>query len=180
MATKTILSLEQFEQLPDDGLLHELDEGDLVVMPPPKPRHGTVLLTLGNLLKEFLRKTPAGSVTTQIGFLLKQEPATVRAPDVAFLRGTRAQLALSNEYIEGAPDLAVEIVSPSDSASQMMRKVNQYLRSGGHTVWVVYPESRQAHVFEAAGTSRVLGEDQTLDAPNLLPGFSVPVKNLFE
>jgi len=78
-----------------------------------------------------------------------------------------------------APDLAVEVFSPSDSPAQLMRKIKQYLAAGAHTIWVVYPEQKQVHVIEAAGADRILDAADTLDCPELLPGFSVPVESLF-
>ncbi len=80
--------------------------------------------------------------------------------------------------MEGAPDLAVEIVSPSDSATALARKVRQYLEAGTHTVWVVHRKTREVHVYEQ-GSTRFLTEEQTLDAPELLPGFSTKVNELF-
>ncbi|MBI3666461.1 MAG: Uma2 family endonuclease [Acidobacteria bacterium] len=181
MGAKTILTLEQFEQLPnEDDMQQELDEGELIVMPPPKPGHGRRQTKVASLLGGFVEKHSLGVVYTEVGFILQQDPWTVRAPDISFLKASRATLVARDAYIPGAPELAVEIVSEFDSAPRMMRKVNQYLRCGGHTVWVVYDELRQVHVFETAGTSRVLREDQILEAPELLPGFSIKVNDLFD
>ena len=180
MATKTLLTLEQFERLPEDDLQHELDEGELIVMPPPMPGHGKLQLRIVCPLGDSVKMHSIGEVYLKVGFILQQDPCTVLAPDVSFLKASRARLVARDAYVPGAPDLAVEIVSESDSASRIMRKVNQYLRFGGHTVWVVYDELRQVHVFEAAGTSQVLREDQILEVPELLPGFSVRVKDLFD
>jgi Uma2 family endonuclease len=80
---------------------------------------------------------------------------------------------------KGAPDLAVEIFSPSDSVRQLMRKVKQYFAAGCHTVWIVYPERREIQVLEAAGTDRLLGPGDGLEAPELLPGFSASVQSIF-
>jgi Uma2 family endonuclease len=104
----------------------------------------------------------------------------LRAPDVAFLRADRCTQEGPDDYLKGAPDLAVEVVSPSDTARYITRKVAQYLRHGGHTVWVVYPEAEEVHVFEASGSHRVLRAGQLLEAPELLPGFSVPLERLFQ
>src|SRR3989442_13876076 len=149
MPAKTILTLEQFQQLPDDDMQHELDEGELIVMPPPKPGHGRGQAKIAHLLRDFVKRHSLGEVFTETGYLLRTGPWTVRAPDVSFLCSARASQVQPDEYIHGAPDLAIEIVSASDTAAQMMRKVNQYLRFGGHTVWVIYPELQQVHVFEA-------------------------------
>jgi Uma2 family endonuclease len=181
MGAKTILSLEEFEQLEDDGMPRELDEGELITMSPAKRKHGRIQHKLITLLDRFLEQSPVGEIyVSETGFLLSRDPATLRAPDVAFVRAQRSDQETPEGYLKGAPDLAVEVVSPSDTARHITRKVAQYLRHGGHTVWVVYPEAEEVHVFEASGGLRVLQVGQLLEAPELLPGFSVPVQRLFQ
>ncbi len=177
MATKTSLSIAEFERLPDDGMRHELDEGELITMPPAGFEHGDVSGEIFTLLRVFVNRHGLGKVvTTDTGFVLGEE--TVRAPDVAFVRKKRVVRAKG--FFPGAPDLVVDVFSPSDSVPQLMRKVRQYLDAGTHTVWVFYPETRQVHVFESGGKDRILKGDDKLEAPELLPGFSVKVKSLFE
>jgi Uma2 family endonuclease len=178
MATRTLLTLEQFEQLPHDDLRRELDEGELFTMSPALRGHGKLQVRISSLLHEFVSRHSLGEAVTEVGFILSRAPDTVRAPDVAFIRAGRPEASAGFE--EGAPDLAVEIVSPSDAASEMARKVNQYLRAGARAVWVVYPEEKQVHVFDSTGTARILDAAQTLSAPEILPGFSVPLSALFE
>jgi Uma2 family endonuclease len=91
---------------------------------------------------------------------------------------TADDLARKN-FANGAPDLAVEIFSPSDGIRQTTRKVKQYLAAGSHTVWVVYPNTEEVKVFEACGVERTLHSGDLLEAPDLLPGFSVKVAELF-
>jgi Uma2 family endonuclease len=179
MGTKTLLSLEEFERLSqDDGVLYELDEGELVTMTFPMPRHARIQRTMLVELGAFLKHNPVGEIMADTGYLLSADPPTLRGPDVGFLRTGRA--IDPETRIKGAPDLAIEVVSPSDTASALLRKVQQYLAAGAHTVWVVYPENAQVHVFEADGETRVLASGQALTAPELLPGFSLPVAALFE
>ncbi|HYM09938.1 MAG TPA: Uma2 family endonuclease [Bryobacterales bacterium] len=170
--------MEQLEKLPANDLRHELDEGELITMSPAARRHGKMQVRISRLLSEFVDRNRLGEVVTEVGFILSRDPGTVRAPDVAFIRAGRPET--STGFEEGAPDLAVEIVSPSDAAFEMVRKVNQYLRAGARAVWVVYPEEKQVHVFDSTGTARILDAAQTLSAPELLPGFSVPLSALFE
>ena len=179
MSTKTILTLEQFERLPDDDMQHELDEGELVIMPPPKPIHGLLQAKIAHLIREYVEKHSLGKVFTEVGFVLKRQPWTVRAPDVSFLRASRAERIEPREYIPGAPDLAIEVVSDSDTARQIMRKVSQYLRAGGRIVWVIYPDLQQVHVYESGGATRVLQPHQSLEVPDLLAGFSLGIQELF-
>jgi Uma2 family endonuclease len=176
MASKTLLTLEQFEQLPDDGMRHELDEGELVSMPPTAIDHGEIQLEVGSLLKKFVRSRKLGIVLVETGFRLSR--GTVRAPDVSFIRAERMRKRDRQRLFEGAPDLAVEIISPSESASDIAHKVEQYLHAGAE-VWVVYPRSRTVHVFEPSKMGRVLDAGDLLESPALLPGFSVRVSELF-
>jgi Uma2 family endonuclease len=111
------------------------------------------------------------------GFKLSED--TVRAPDVAFVRKGRLSAVHGKGFGKGAPDLAVEIFSPSDSVRQLMRKVKQYFAAGCHTVWIVYPERREIQILEATGVDRLLGPGDTIQAPELLPGFAAPVNAIF-
>jgi Uma2 family endonuclease len=180
MGTKTLLTLEEFYELPDSGVRYELDEGELAPMTFPRPKHQRVAGEIFGLLHDFLRRHPIGCVfPSDTGYILAHDPPTLRGPDVSFLLAQRAATLDWNQDIPGAPDLTVEVVSPSDSAAELTRKVNQYLKAGSHTVWVVYPDERQVHVFERSGIARIVSEEQALEAPGLLPGFSAPVSALF-
>ena len=176
MATKTLLTVEQFEQLPDDGTRHELDEGDLVVVPSPFGQHGRIQLRIGSILLSFVDSRSLGLVFTETGFRLSGD--TVRGPDVSFIRAERASGLDLNKRFECAPDLAVEIISPSETAQEIAHKVRQYLRAGA-AVWIVYPDDRTVHVFETSKKARVLEADDLLEDHLLLPGFSVRVNELF-
>jgi len=178
VATTTLLTLQQFLELPDDDLFHELDQGELIAMPPPQEIHGRMQTRLAAILYQFVSQHHLGDVVTGAGFLLTQDPATVRAPDVAFLRAGHPPV--TGTYRQSAPDLAVEIVSPSDTPRDLIRKVNQYLEAGGRAVWLLYPASREIHVFEPNSGPRILTPGQTLDAPEILPGFSVRVEEFFD
>lgn len=129
------------------------------------------------MLRNFAKAHRLGRVYTgETAFVRGLD--TVRVPDVAFVRMERA--ALRRGFFPGPPDLAVEVYSPSESVPQLMCKVRQYLEAGAHTVWVVYPEQKQVHVMSRSGEDRILSAGEVLDAPDLLPGFSVAVESLFE
>jgi Uma2 family endonuclease len=180
MAAKTLLTLKEFNELPDNGVRYELDEGELAPMTFPRPKYQRVAKRILIVLERYLERHPIGEAfLSDTGFVLSENPATLRGPDVSFLGAKRVEDVDPNSDIPGAPDLAVEVVSPSDSAAELTRKVNQYLKAGSHTVWVVYPDERQVLVFERSGIVRIVSEEQALDAPALLPGFSVPVSSLF-
>jgi len=180
MNTKTLLTADDLARMPDDDSVQlELDEGELITMPPAGEEHGYVAMDLGSQLAHFVKTRKLGRVYgAETGFRLNDR--TVLAPDIAFVRQDRVEAVRSKSFAKGAPDLAVEIISPSDGVRQSTRKVKQYLAAGCHTVWVVYPKSKKVVVFEASGAERALRSNDTLDAPELLPGFSVKVAELFD
>jgi Uma2 family endonuclease len=177
MATKTLLTSEQFEQLPDDGMRHELDEGELISMPPTFGVHGMIQTQTASILWNFVRPQLLGWVLSETGFRLSAE--TVRAPDVSFIRAEQTGVLDPERRFECAPDLAIEIISPSETAAEIAHKVRQYLRAGS-VVWVLYPKDRTVHVFEPTKSARVLDAEDMLEAPGLLPGFSVRVSEFFD
>ena len=180
MSSKTLLTADELERMPDDDSVRlELDEGELISMPPVGLEHGDRESNISSILRPFVRKHHLGRVYSgDVGFRLRGD--TVRAPDVAFVRQERVAAVQKGGFGIGAPDLAVEIFSPTDSVRQLMRKVKQYFAAGCHTVWIVYPEQREVNVLEASGADRLLKGDDLLEAPELLPGFSVAVAELFE
>jgi Uma2 family endonuclease len=180
MITKTLLTADDLARMPDDASVQiELDEGELITMAPPGFEHGGHEVQIVLLLAQHVRENKLGKVVCgDTGFRLSDR--TVLAPDVAFVRRHRVEAVRSKSFANGAPDLAVEIFSPSDGVRQSTRKVKQYLAAGCHTVWVVYPKSKKVVVFEASGAERTLLSDDTLEAPELLPGFSVKVADLFD
>jgi Uma2 family endonuclease len=180
MSAKTLLTADELEQMPDDDSVRtELDEGELITMPPTGLEHGYYETRIASILDRHVRQHRLGRVYSgDSGFRLGT--GTVRAPDVAFVRQERIEALHGKGFAKGAPDLAVEIFSPSDSVPQLMRKVKQYFAAGCHTVWIVYPDSREIHVLEAAGSDRILRDGDSMEAPELLPGFSVSVAEFFE
>ena len=179
MDRKTLLTADELEQMPDDDSVQiELDEGELITMPPASMDHGHREVDLLTTVHAFVRKHDLGRVySSDTGFRLSDD--TVRCPDVAFVRKERVAQVHGPGFGKGAPDLAVEIFSPSDSTRQLMRKVRQYLSAGCHTVWVVHPERKEIYVYEATGTDRTLTTDDLLECPELLPGLSIRVGELF-
>ena len=180
MSTKTLLTADDLEQMPDDDSVQtELDEGELITMPPAGESHGRYEGEIYSILRHYVKAHRLGRVYPgDTGFRLADH--TVRSPDVSFVRQDRLQTIESTGFAKGVPDLAVEIFSPSDSVRQLMRKVKQYFAAGCHTVWIVYPESKEVHVLEATGRDDLLHAGDTIEAQDLLPGFSVPISEFFE
>ena len=180
MSTKTLLTADELERMPDDDSVQlELDEGELITMPPAGGEHGYREGEIHSVLRSFVRKNKLGRVYTgDTGFRLSDD--IVRSPDVAFVRRDRVPAVHSSGFCKGAPDFAIEIRSPHESFRQLMRKIKQYLAAGTHTVWVFDSDRREVDVFEASGAERTLTARQVLKAPELLPGFSIRVSELFE
>lgn len=180
MSRKVLLTADDLERMPDDDSVQiELDEGELVTMAPASEEHGFIELDLAARLHLFVKEHRLGRVYAgDTGFRLS--PDTVRSPDIAFVRKSRVAELRSKGFAKGAPDLAVEILSPSNTVGEMTRKVRQYFAAGCHTVWIVDPERMQVEVLEVAGKGSTLGSADVLEAPELLPGFSVTVADLFE
>lgn len=179
MSTKTLTTAAELEQMPDDDSVRtELDQGELITMPPAGLDHCDCGAEITRLLGNFVREHALGKVYSgEAGFRLSDD--TVRAPGVAFVRKERVATVHRRGFGVGAPDLAVEMFSPNDSVRQLMRKVKQYFAAGCHTVWIVYPDRREIQILDAKGTDRLLGPEDTLEAPELLPGFSAPVAPIF-
>ncbi len=173
------LTLEEFAQLPDDGVRHEISEGELITMAPPKFLHSRIARRVFKAIEAALDKSGSGEALAEAGYVLSREPLTIRQPDLSLLSQERIQGTAPDDYFEGAPDLAVEVVSPSHSAQDLEVKVEQYLHSGSKQVWVLYPNTKRVHVFKPDRQIRVLDETQTLDAGDLLPGFSIKIADFF-
>ena len=131
-------------------------------------------LVRGVLVREpHLESEGLGVVLTDVGVALPGMARTVRGPDLAFWRAGRLPTPLPAGFLEEAPDLAVEILSPSNSASEMLEKVREYLEAGTLLVWVVDPASRTATVYRSRNDIRIVTDDEALDGDDVLPGFRV-------
>lgn len=180
-ARPDMLTLEDLYRLPGDDGSHELDCGRLISEPPPGARHGRIAMRLGFALEGHAREHANGVVLTcDTSFVLRRNPDTVRAPDVAWVNRER-YLALADESrpIPGPPDLAVEVLSPRDRPNEMHAKVRDYLTAGASLVWVVDPQNRQVCIHQPLAEADVLCIGDVLTAPRLLPGFSMAISDLF-
>lgn len=174
------LSAEAFWRLPDDGTRRELIQGEVVASMPPGGIHGGIALDIGMRLRLWADERQAGYVGVEAGFLLARNPDTLRGPDVAYVQASRIPAAgVPGAFWELAPDLAVEVVSPGESAEDVRDKVADYLQAGTRLVWVVYPRQREVVAHTADGLARTFTEETSLEAPVVLPGFACPVADLF-
>jgi Uma2 family endonuclease len=181
VSAKTLISVAEFDRLePPDELRYELDQGELIEMVKPRYRpHNRIVMKITDALLEYLRKNPIGEVLTSDN-LFVLGPNTKRIPDLSFMTTERVRQIQPDADIEGAPDLAIEVLSPSDTATAMRKKVKQYFTAGCRAVWLVYPESREIEVWESVtGPAKIVSADDTLEAPEVLPGFSAKAGALF-
>ena len=154
-------------------------EGGLVPMLPPGFDHGCIVLDIASALREFVRSGRLGSVAVEAGFVVLRDPDTVRSPDVAFVRAERIPPRGVPAFFQGAPDLAVEVISPSDRASEVLAKAQDWLQSGCVAVWVIDPETKTATVYSHRPQTLFLSVEDTLTCEELLPGFRLPIAQVF-
>jgi Uma2 family endonuclease len=172
MGTITKLSFQEYSQLPEqEGTRYELDEGTLVMAPSPTWWHNEIRDYIANRLRQFVKEPRLGRVTVETEFQLSSD--TARTPDVAFVTAEKfKKVETHRSPIVGTPDIAVEVISPGNSAEGTVKKIHQYLDSGCHSVWVIYPGLRRAEIHSARGVDN-LREPDALQDEFLLPGFSL-------
>ncbi len=176
------LAIAEFARLPnDDRFRDELVRGRLVREPRPGARHGELAVEFAVALREFVRPRGLGWVTVDSGFILSRNPPTVRGPDVAFVSSERIPGAgLPSGFVHGAPDIAIEILSPSNGRAGIRAEVTDYLEAGTRLVWVVEPATRTVMAYQRDGSAHLLREAEELSGGEALPGFRCSVGRLFE
>ena len=178
MATKALLTVDDFVLLPEsvDGgdVRYELVEGELIQVSPTMPVHNRVRGKLERLLAAFVEQRGLGEVLAEQAFHLFSN--TVRIPDVSFVQASRR--LDPHRMPEGAPDLAVEVVSPSNTPREIDQRISDYFAAGCRRVWVVYPEDREVYIHGLAGVTRRRAGD-LLEDTELLPGFALKVSEFF-
>lgn len=178
--TKQPATIHDLEMLPDSECRYDLIRGELFEMAPAGGAHGEIAAEIIGRLWSHVTTNDLGRVyTSETGFVLARDPDVVLGPDAAFIQQSRVPDRQRGFY-EIAPDLAVEVVSPNDTASYVQSKVKEYLAAGVRMVWIVDPERQSVTIYEEAGLVRFLGSDEVLDGGDVLPGFSVPVADIFE
>jgi len=171
-------SVEEFMALPDDGNFYELVEGELVEVPQPGDEHGRVSDNLNFALSQFARQNKLGRVYGPTGFTIAEK--TVRAPDVAFLTASRVP-PVTDKAVPIAPDLAVEVISPSDIWNKVYDKIEEYQKAGVRLIWVIFPRGSFVQVYRLGSPyPSMFKPDDELDGEDVIPGFKIKVSALFE
>lgn len=180
-ATHRLFTIEDMHDLPDDGCRYELSRGMLIAEPQPGGRHGLVVSRFAYVLMKYAERTGDGVVLTgDSGFVLAQNPDTLRAPDIAWVRLSR-YAALTNDlgFLPLQPDLAVEVLSPSNRLGALRRKLRDYFEAGTRRVWFADPGKRTLTVHKVGAPPETLTASMTIVDPELLPGFEERVATFF-
>jgi Uma2 family endonuclease len=175
------VTAEELERFPSDDRRYELVEGRLVPMSPVRFEHGRVVVRLSVLLGNHLERFPVGVVATDVGFKLKSNPDTVRGPDIAFIRNDRIPPKSARGFVNGAPDLVIEVLSPEDRPGEVSAKVREYLSRGVVLVVVIDPDARAVSTHHAGRPSVTLrSDDDVLDLRNVISGFRCTLRAIFD
>jgi Uma2 family endonuclease len=182
MAATTLLTSDQFLALPDEldqngnPIKVELIGGEIVRMPPASLLHGLIKNKINELLIDFLHANPQLDLRSLVEIGVQVGGSDALIPDVSVVK--RASLPGESRIYQGAPEIAIQVVSPTDTAKHIERKIDAYLQAGAKSVWIVFPESRSITIHTAE-TVRKLKVDQPITDPSL-PGFSSPVSAFFD
>ncbi len=175
-----LISAEELFQTPNLGRC-ELVRGELIMMTPAGFKHGLIVINLSSVLDNFVKSHRLGRITgAETGFIIRRDPDTVRAPDVAFISADRLPAEIPQGYFDGPPDLALEVLSPNDRASEVQGKICDWLETGCRAVWIVDPKTKSVTIYKSTHDIVFLTTADTLTDAQLLPGFSVAVSEIFE
>jgi Uma2 family endonuclease len=175
------MTAEQLFALPSDGQKHELIAGELIVMSPAGSEHGIVIGNITAFIAPHVVEKKLGRIFgAESGFLIRRNPDTVRAPDVAFVTRERLErLGVPRSYWPGAPDLAVEVVSPSDRTDEVEEKVKVWLAAGCQEVWVASPMLRTVTLYRSLTEIELFVSTQSIDSSRVLPELRLAVADVF-
>ena len=179
--TEKLMTAQDLLTMPSDGFRYELVQGELRKMAPAGHEHGGVAMNIAVPLGMYIKQKNLGRIyAAETGFVLSRDPDTVRAPDVAFVSKERLTNLNRKGYFPGAPDLAVEVVSPGDVYAEVEEKVAEWLNAGTKLVWVVNPRQRTLKVHRSLTDITVLTEADVADGGETVPGWRLPVAEMFE
>ena len=177
----TVAEFEQWQLSWDDASRYELWDGEVIEMAPAGDAHGAIGTQAGYLVMDYARRHGLGrTYMVETGFVLDEVRQRVLGPDVAFVSRERTTQPPQPGFFRGAPDLAVEVRSPSQSAREMDTKAEGYLAAGTRLVWIVDPDRRTVTVYRPDRSPEELALEGYLDGYDVLPGFRVAVAAIFD
>lgn len=163
------------------GQFFELEEGEVVTIPPPGKYHGFVCGNVARILGNFAIKRHKGYVcTNDSGILVESDPDTVRAPDIAFYEDSQTAADMDRKFAASPPLLVVDVLSPHDRINRVLVRVTQLLHRGAKLVWVVDPESRDVSVYRSGKDPQVVSANGELTGDDILPDFQCRVAEFFD
>ncbi len=171
----------ELQALPDDGYLHEVVDGALVMSPKNNFQHGDICIRLATALNVFVRDRKLGVVLdSSTGFWMQNR--NCRAPDISFiakarLRGLKRAPAA---FFEGAPDLAIEVLSPSNTSVEISERLADFFTSGTQVAWIIHTDGQFVEICHSPVQRKILGSGAALNGEQLLPGFQYPIADLFK
>lgn len=177
---KKIWTDEEFMVLPDDGHRYELVNGELVDMGSSGMEHSWIASNLMIFLGGFVRSQKLAVMSdSRTAFALKT--GNRRSPDGFFVARERLQgmRRLPKGFFQGAPDLAVEVLSPNNTVEEIHEKIVEYFENGTRLIWVIHPDEQYVLVYHSHSPDRLLRLDDSLDGEDVVPGFTLPVAELF-
>jgi len=176
-----LMTADELLALPRGEFRYELVNGELKKMSPAGQKHGRITVRLTEPLAKHVRDNQLGQVyAAETGFKLKSNPDTVRAADIAFVRRERLEILGETEsYWPGAPDLAVEVNSPSDTVREVEKKVMEWLKFGSRVVWIVSSKLHTVTVYRSLTDIVTLTEKDILDGGDVVPGFQISIVEIF-
>lgn len=178
MVTTALMTADELYALPDERR-GELIRGVIQPVTPVGKPHWRITGLLDRRVGVFVEAHGLGEIGPEAGFILFRNPDTILGPDLAFVRADRLPPLSEEGFFEGPPDLAIEVLSPSNTPVQIADKVALYLEAGTRLVWVVDPPQRTVTVHAPGLTPRTLRVGDTLDGGDVLPGFALPLAELF-
>ncbi len=181
MTTTDLITANELLQMKDDGFRYELVRGELIKRSPAGHQHGRIALNFTTPLDQFVRANQLGAVyAAETGFKLAEDPDVVRAPDAAFIRRERVEVEGQTEgFWPGAPDLAAEVVSPGDTYAEVQDKIADWLDAGTRLVVVVNPSTQTVALHHSRSDIRILTTDDVLDGGEVVPNWTLPVRDIF-
>ena len=180
--TTRLMTAEELLEMPDDGYRYELVRGELVRIMGTGLEHSYIADNCYGSIRAYVMSANLGRVfSSQLSYRLASDPDTVRIPDLGFIRRERLDaIGMIQGYFPGAPDLAIEVISPNDRYRDVESKLSDYFAAGTLMVIVLEPDSRTARVCRSQIDFDVLTEADTLDGGDVVPGWRMPVSEIFE
>lgn len=177
-----LMTADELLMMPDSRWGYELVRGKLKKYMPAGNLHGIIASKIGRIIGNFVEENDLGVVVAaETGFKIFQNPDTVRAPDSAFIGKEKlAKHGITQKFFPDAPDLAVEVVSPSDKKKEIEEKIQDYLKAGVGLIWIIYPRKQLIAVYRQSKIVSILFETDELEGEDVLPNFRFPVGKIFE